>query len=198
MKIFGLVLVSSINNDTKVIKYALDLSSFGYFTRYSVKDFFLFFSQEIINRTKVNERQSVKEQDYLCNAYLSSRGIGAVMICDDEYSQHMRVAYSLLNKLVDQYLQLFPNSSQWNIDNQFPIIDEYLKKYQNPREADTLLKIQSDLDETKIIMHKNIEAMLERGQKLDDIVIKTQHLSDMSKQFYKVCQKTNQCNCIIL
>lgn len=32
-----------------------------------------------------------------------------------------------------------------------------LTKYQNPKEADTMMKIQSDLDEIKDIMHRNIE-----------------------------------------
>lgn len=34
----------------------------------------------------------------------------------------------------------------------FPQINSYLVKYQNPREADAMTKIQEDLDETKIIL----------------------------------------------
>ena len=43
-----------------------------------------------------------------------------------------------------------------------PSLEATLTKYQNPAEADKLMAIQKDLDETKAIMHKNIEAALER------------------------------------
>ena len=38
---------------------------------------------------------------------------------------------------------------------------------QDPAAADKLAKIQRELDETKIILHKTIESVLDRGEKLD-------------------------------
>ena len=43
-----------------------------------------------------------------------------------------------------------------------PSLQATLTKYQNPAEADKLLAIQADLNETKAIMHNTIEAALER------------------------------------
>lgn len=40
---------------------------------------------------------------------------------------------------------------------------------QDPAQADKLAKIQRDLDETKIILHKTIESVLDRGEKLDQV-----------------------------
>lgn len=40
---------------------------------------------------------------------------------------------------------------------------------QDPTAADKLAKIQKDLDETKIILHKTIESVLDRGEKLDQV-----------------------------
>ena len=40
---------------------------------------------------------------------------------------------------------------------------------QNPEAADKLSKIQRDLDETKVILHKTIESVLDRGEKLDQV-----------------------------
>ena len=34
----------------------------------------------------------------------------------------------------------------------FKPIDEYLVKYQDPKQADTIMKVQQELDETKIIL----------------------------------------------
>jgi synaptobrevin homolog YKT6 len=68
-----------------------------------------------------------------------------------------------------------------------------LAKYQNPKEADALTKLQLDLDETKIILHGTIESVLQRGEKLDDLVAKSEDLGLQSKAFYKTAKKTNAC-----
>ena len=50
------------------------------------------------------------------------------------------------------------------------------------------MKIQKELDETKIVLHKTIESVLERGEKIDSLVEKSDGLSAQSKMFYKqVC-----------
>ena len=72
-------------------------------------------------------------------------------------------------------------------------LDEYLKKFQNPVEADPMMKVQNELDETKIVLHNTIEAVLQRGEKLDDLVAKSEGLSMQSKTFYKTAKKTNAC-----
>lgn len=72
-----------------------------------------------------------------------------------------------------------------------------------------------DLDETKIILvileliifnlvklknytfelnkHGTIESVLQRGEKLDDLVAKSEDLGLQSKTFYKTAKKTNAC-----
>ena len=57
-------------------------------------------------------------------------------------------------------------------------------KYQDPTQADSIMKIQKELDETKIVLHKTIESVLQRGEKIDDLVAKSDGLSAQSKMFY--------------
>jgi synaptobrevin family protein YKT6 len=47
-----------------------------------------------------------------------------------------------------------------------------------------MTKIQKELDETKIVLHKTIESVLERGEKIDSLVAKSDNLSFQSKAFY--------------
>jgi hypothetical protein len=63
-------------------------------------------------------------------------------------------------------------------------LKEYLVKYQDPQQADSIMKIQKELDETKIVLHKTIESVLERGEKIDSLVAKSDGLSAQSKMFY--------------
>jgi len=46
------------------------------------------------------------------------------------------------------------------------------------------MRIQKELDETKIVLHKTIESVLQRGEKIDDLVAKSDGLSAQSKAFY--------------
>ncbi|KAL8891150.1 MAG: hypothetical protein Q9215_001746 [Flavoplaca cf. flavocitrina] len=59
------------------------------------------------------------------------------------------------------------------------------------------MKIQKELDETKIVLHKTIESVLERGEKIDSLVEKSDGLSAQSKMFYKQAKQQNSC-CVIM
>ena len=52
-------------------------------------------------------------------------------------------------------------------------------------EASGIAAVQRELDETKIVLHQTIESVLQRGEKLDTLVAKSDELSGMSKGFYK-------------
>lgn len=72
-------------------------------------------------------------------------------------------------------------------------LQEALDRFQDPLNADKFGRIQKELDETKIILHKTIESVLERGEKLDTLVEKSNDLSLASQLFYKSARKTNSC-----
>lgn len=130
----------------------------------------------------------------MCHVYVRADNLGGVLIADHEYPQ--RVAHTLITKVLDDFTLKIPQD-KWSTETessiQFTQLPAYLAKYQDPKEADALTKIQNDLDETKIILKNTIEAVLERGEKLDDMVIKSENLSIQSKAFYKTAKKTNSC-----
>ncbi|CAF0803934.1 unnamed protein product [Rotaria sp. Silwood1] len=63
----------------------------------------------------------------------------------------------------------------------------------NPQEADPLMRLQKDLDDTKDILKKTLVNVLERGEHLDDLVDRSNHLSIETKAIYKTARKTNRC-----
>jgi synaptobrevin homolog YKT6 len=96
------------------------------------------------------------------------------------------VAHQLLSKVTDEFLSSHPRSAWSNGQAQtMPELKEYLAKYQDPHQADSIMKIQRELDETKIVLHKTIESVLQRGEKIDDLVAKSDGLSAQSKMFYR-------------
>nr|CAG4645834.1 EOG090X0E6P [Lynceus sp. MCZ IZ 141354] len=195
VKLYALtILLRNQDGSAQVVKAAYDLSSFGFFQKNSAQEFMGFTSKIITERTQPASRQSVKQGEYTCHVYVRAEGISAVLISDHEYPH--RVAHTLLMKTLDDFTAKVP-SSQWHETSpaatSFTGLEVTLAKYQNPKEADALTKIQDELDETKIILHNTIEAVLQRGEKLDDLVAKSQGLSDASKMFYKTARKTNSC-----
>ncbi|GAB2289110.1 VAMP-like protein ykt61 [Dionaea muscipula] len=180
-----------------ILANASDVSHFGYFQRSSVREFIVFVSRTVAKRTQPGQRQTVQHEEYKVHAY-NRDGLCALGFMDDHYP--VRSAFSLLNKVLDEYLKNFAES--WRTiqsDNAqpWPYLNEALARYQDPAEADKLLKIQRELDETKIILHKTIDSVLARGERLDSLVEKSSDLSAASQMFYKQAKKTNQC-CTIL
>jgi hypothetical protein len=51
------------------------------------------------------------------------------------------------------------------------------------------MKVQAELDETKIVLHKTIESVLQRGEQLDSLVERSDALSAQSRMFYKTAKK---------
>lgn len=45
-----------------------------------------------------------------------------------------------------------------------------LKKFQDPKEADKLMKIESDLDEIQNMLTKTMNDLMDRGENLDDLM----------------------------
>lgn len=193
MKLYAITVLYK-SSKVQTLKAAYDLSSFGYFQRSSVQEFMRFTSQIITERSSPCTRASIKEQGYLCHVYVRSDNLAGVIISDHEYPQ--RVCFTLLNKVLSDFAeQVAP--SQWpgatEKEVNFLGLDALLAKYQDPTKADSMTKIETDLEETKVIMHDTIQAVLARGEKLDDLVAKSDELGLQSKAFYKTARKTNQC-----
>eukprot|EP00741_Cyanophora_paradoxa_P011218 tig00020554_g10838.t1 len=199
MKVLALVMLRvETGKEPLILASAYDLSSFSYFQRGGAKEMMVFMTRTFSARTPAGERQSTQHNEHYGHVYRRSDGLTGVAITDLEYTP--RVAFSLLNKCMDEFAVKYPNFAEGPATDDsmpFPPLEEYLQKYQNPVEADKLAKIQKDLDETKIVLHKTIEDLLERGMKLEDLVEKSQDLSVQSKMFYKTAKKQNQC-CILM
>ncbi|KZT64797.1 snare-like protein [Daedalea quercina L-15889] len=199
MKIYALsVILAPPGKACTTLSTATDLGSFSFYQRPSVGEFMQFFSKTIAERTPQGQRQSVQENQYTAHVY--NRGgaeqLAGVIVTDQEYP--VRPAFSLLTKLLDDFIAKVPAASYGTpAAIAFPEISSYLQKYQDPRQADAIMKVQQELDETKIILHKTIESVLERGEKINDLVDRSNALSAQSKAFYKTAKKQNSC-CVIM
>jgi synaptobrevin family protein YKT6 len=59
-----------------------------------------------------------------------------------------------------------------------------VKKYQDPKEADKLMKIESELDEIQGMLTKTMGDLLDRGEKLDDLMKDSEYINNTAFNFY--------------
>ncbi|MBA0703491.1 hypothetical protein Golax_015811 [Gossypium laxum] len=183
MKITALLVLKCMPEgaDPIILANACDVSHFGFFQRSSVREFIVFVSRTVAKRTPPGQRQSVQHDEYKVHSY-NRNGLCVIGFMDDHYP--VRSAFSLLNQVIDEYQKNFGESwrtAQADSTEPWPYLDNALTKYQDPAEADKLLKIQRELDETKIILHQTIDSVLARGEKLDSLVEKSSDLSAASQ-----------------
>ena len=62
-----------------------------------------------------------------------------------------------------------------------------------PGAAMQIMKVEKQVIETKEVLHRTLEAVLARGEKIDDLVAKSEKLSKSSKLFYDQTRITRCC-----
>ncbi|CAI9149179.1 unnamed protein product, partial [Rangifer tarandus platyrhynchus] len=153
----------------------------------------------ICARTPLGRRQVVEFQERIghCHVYVHPSGLACTVLSSAAYP--MRVAFGLIAEAVRRFQEIY--FGQWeNLTVDQPEGAKFaeegrelLQQYQNPVEADRILKVQRGLDEVKDVMLKNIDDLLQRGEKLDDLMKRSEDLSNTSYQFYRQAKKNNQC-----
>ena len=88
----------------------------------------------------------------IAHAYTNLQGLSCVIICDREYPP--RVAFALINRVVEEFMAIFPRDV-WMVASSkldFPKLKDMLQRYQDPHAADPIMRVQKELDDTKIVL----------------------------------------------
>ncbi|KAI1729419.1 regulated-SNARE-like domain-containing protein [Ditylenchus destructor] len=197
MKLYSVIVLYKNPTTSKatILKSAAELSSFSFFYRKNAGEFMEATGKIIAERSAAPSRSSVRENEYMIHCYVRHDNLTGICITDEEYQQ--RVAFTLLNKALQDFADKIP-SEQWpriadTKDCKYERLPEWLAKWQNPSEADALTRVQDEVEETKIVLHSTMQSVLERGEKLDDLIKASESLSDQSKMFYTQARKMNKC-----
>jgi len=118
------------------------------------------------------------------------------MITDTKYPSRV-CKEMMLNVLNDFNINYKPKINTTSILKDLNIKNDLIisniEKYQEASSYCKLEKIKDDIEEIKEVMMNNIEEMLKRGDKLEDLIKKSNDLSIESKRFLKASQKVNSC-----
>ena len=123
------------------------------------KEHINFNSRTIASRIPPGNKASVNLENNVgvCYCYTTKDGLTATAITDNEYPE--KAAFILLNNLIMDFRETFAANSRVYEDAKqdaglkFENLEIFLKKWQDPTEADKLLKIEKELNEVKDIIH---------------------------------------------
>lgn len=103
-------------------------------------------------------------------------GICGIAIANKDYPY--RVAFGMTTKVVGEFCEQFPDvrSVTSSDETPFPKLSKYLEQYKQPEKADPILKMRRDLVDTKEQLHDTVETLLERGEKIETVVLQADSL----------------------
>ena len=197
MKILSIHIFSLYQSKPIILSSAFSLSFVSIFQRGTLKDFLNFHSRLVIERVDHDAHAQVQLEKGICYAIANSDKIGVTMICDEEYPK--RVAIDFLLKVHNDFKTFVAeNRLDLNIytsdtDVKYERISTEIEEWQDPSKKDSLMKLQSELNDVTDIMRQNLNELLKREENLETLMQKSTDLSATSVNFYKQAKKTNSC-----
>jgi synaptobrevin family protein YKT6 len=187
--------------------------SYNYFSRmYTSKIYEIinFSTRLAVKCTPPGLRQTIEidDIDFVTHTYVAQYNnniLGATFVTDKLYPKIN--AYRILSQVLNFYSK---NGNSININNtkedkfgselRYDWLDDLLMKCKKTNEMDKITQVNIALDEVKEIMTRNIEEVLKRGDKIDDLIKKSAELSDDAKKFKDNAAKLNSIcgRCVIL
>ena len=187
MKIYSLYLFIRQGAQAILQDKAQDFSDIGILYRKNAVEISDFAAKQLAESPNPDMYVSAQEKDLLFHSYKHESGAVAIIVADKEYPS--RVAFAILREIMQEYTscggKLPGGKSQ--------TIQKAITQYQNPSNADKITRIQSNLEETKQIMVQNLEMAIGRGESLNELVQKSQEISDTSKVFAREADKMHGC-----
>ena len=172
-----IIAVFCVDTEQKKYRHKCELNFLSFFNRSSVEELLCEFALAASESLDQNpERKIFVHHDiHLCCHRIDN--VVAIIATDLEYPS--RASFELLQRVHD-------NTSDEHLAT-------ILKQCQDPFTVDAILHTQRRLDETLVIMHENVNKILQRGDQIDELVEKSARLSNQSKAFYKAARKHNRC-----
>lgn len=193
MPVYSIVL---LNKSTKALLSKITyLNNFHFWERPKVAEIIDHTSRYVTAKTDCGALKAFLYEGYLCHIYITNDGLSGVLLSDEQYPT--RVASESLYNYVNQFVEQGVSWKNITTDTNYNFLPDYLEKIQNPAEVDKLIQIRQDLDATRDILISNLEELLNRGDKLNDLEKRTEDLLREAEKFKTGAEGLNRC-CVIL
>jgi len=177
------------------------LDDISIWKRGSIREVVRFAGREVVKRTALNQRLSTEHLSYRCHTFVNENSLGVAILTTLGYPP--RVAHDLIKIVFDQFVEIdFYKTNKDKLQNQTKDVDfhgydsvltDLINQYKTPEQIDRIMLIENELEETKQIILNSLDRLLARGERLEDLVNRTNDLSFSTKQFAKRSDDLNKC-----
>lgn len=171
-----IIAVYIIDTEHRQFMHRVDLSVVSYFHRSAVQELLKVAVIAGAETLPDFHRKIFEHDDVMVLSYRLGSRVCSI-VTDKEYPS--RVSFNLLQRIHNDPTEAY--------------LEVVMKRFQNPSNVDLITSVREKLDETLVVMHENVNLILQRGEDLDSLVERSKELSSSSKQFYKVARKHNRC-----
>lgn len=184
-----MIIALIIFNQNAIIVYSdFYLQSYNFFERHHLQEFCTFIARSYA-KNHLNESNEILQHDQFSVQIMLYRGLIATCITSESHSSNN------IRLFLNEALSLFTRDYEQNLYNKvdrdqcFELVE--LKTLVNKHQK--VEQIYETMDETKEILVKNIEDLIDRGTNLDELIEKSDDLSYSSKMFAKKARGMNCC-----
>ncbi|CAD6891558.1 unnamed protein product [Tilletia controversa] len=114
--------------------------------------------------------------------YIAENGLVYLALAESESGR--RIPFTFLLELQRHFLESFPSPPPTAPESFLPTLQTLMGNFNDPAK-DAVSNARTELAETKNIMSQNIEAIMSRGERIDLLMDRTDHLHTESLAFRK-------------
>jgi len=113
---------------------------------------------------------------------------GLIFLCMSDEQFPRRIAFAFLEDIKNRFLAVYKTTYKtalsFGMNEEFSrVLKRQMEYYSYDPSVDKIATVQKKVDETKKVMVENIERVLDRGEKIELLVSRTEHLQDQSYKF---------------
>lgn len=125
--------------------------------------------------------------------YVVDQGMTFLCMTDENTKRRLPFAYldDIKSQWRDKYGSVEQTALAFSLNDLFsPTLRQRMEFYNaNPTATDNIAKVQAQIDSVKEVMVENIERVLERGEKIELLVDKTERLNHQAFKFEKTVRQ---------
>ncbi|KAH9540504.1 hypothetical protein CY35_14G008500 [Sphagnum magellanicum] len=146
---------------------------------------------QCLHKLPTNNNKFTYSCDHHTFNYLVEDGITYLVVADDEFGR--QIPFAFLERIKDDFKRRYQGGKTENLDTVHALNKEFgpkLKEHmqfcvEHPEEMNKISKIKSQVAEVKGIMMDNIEKVLDRGEKIELLVDKSENLRFQADNFQR-------------
>jgi len=142
----------------------------------------------ILGKIPLNDNKMSYVADRHIFHYIVEDGITYLCMADEEFGRRLPFAFleDIKNRFKATYADRGRTALAYGMNADFSrVLQNQMDYYSNNPNADRINRVRNEIDEVKSVMVQNIEKVLERGERIELLVDRTENLNQTAFQFKK-------------